>query len=311
MVRKTIVRRLLLMLTLVTAATLLLSWGGLTKTKVVYWQHVSQSRVDTVNYLKQEFEKMHPDIEIVFEPLEWGTFFDKIVTALATESGPDVFQMSVGEAERYIKSGLLQPIPRATLTPENARQTYLPWTVERLIYDGHVWGLPTDIQSIMFYYNVDLFAQAGLPDRAPESWGDTIRMAQKLTRRDADGTKTQAGANLCCYSVALEDAFFKAEVPPMYNERGQAIFNNPNAVRALRYLTDFVVTHDTQGLSWVNGQVGMVSGHPVGMGDWQRVNPNLSFRAVLGPPWSQEDPRPHVVPTGSTLSPGKHRLTPP
>lgn len=297
MSREVMARRPPSMLALVVVATLLLSMGASTKTKVVYWQHVAHARVEAVNYLKQEFEKQNLDIEIIFEPLEWGAFFDKIVTALATESGPDVFQMSVGEAERYIRSGLLQPIPWAVLTPEEARQTYLPWTVERLIYDGYVWGLPTDIQSIMLFCNDELFAQAGLPDRAPESWSDTIRIAQRLTRRDADGTKTQAGANLCCYSVALEDAFFKAQVPPMFNESGEAIFNSPSAVKALRYLTDFVVTYDTQGLSWVSGQVGMVNGHPTAMGDWQRIYPDLSFRAVLGPP---------VEPGGPQTTAGTH-----
>ena len=54
------------------------------------------------------------------------------------------------------------------------------------------YGLSTG----MYYYNKDLWAEAGLTDDdIPKTWDEFIEVAQKLTKFDENGNMVQAGYN--------------------------------------------------------------------------------------------------------------------
>lgn len=199
-------------LTLFLAIVLALSIGVVAsaKTTVVYWQHFADARIEAVKQLAAESEKENPDIKIQIEGIPWAAYFDKLFTSIAAGSGPDVFQAPTGLAEQFIRSGNI--VPLKALSPSEVQEDFLPWTVERLISDDKIWGLPTDIQSIVLFYNTRLFKEAGLdPDRAPASWEELVQYGQKLTKQEA-GRFSQTGLDTDYYSIVLETMMFQAGV---------------------------------------------------------------------------------------------------
>ena len=89
-------------------------------------------------------------------------------------------------AEQFIRSGNI--VPLRGISPSQVEEEFLPWTVERLISEGKIWGLPTDMQSIVLFYNTRLFKEAGLdPDRPPASWEELVHYGQKLTKQEGAG----------------------------------------------------------------------------------------------------------------------------
>lgn len=260
------------------------------KTTVVYWQHFADARIEAVKQLAAEFEKENPDIKIQIEGIPWAAYFDKLFTSIAAGSGPDVFQAPTGLAEQFIRSGNI--VPLKALSPSEVQEEFLPWTVERLISDDKIWGLPTDIQSIVLFYNTRLFKEAGLdPDRPPTSWEELVQYGQKLTKQEA-GRFSQTGLDTDYYSIVLETMMFQAGVGQMYDsDLTQALFNTPEALKALTFMTDLTTRYgiedpefNSQDNTFALELTAMALAHPVSMGTFRLFNPALEYKVALAPP---------------------------
>lgn len=276
---------------------LVLSIGVVTnaKTTVVYWQHFADARIEAVQQLAAEFMKENPDIEIQIEGIPWAAYFDKLFTSIAAGSGPDVFQAPTGLAEQFIRSGNI--VPLRGISPSQVEEEFLPWTVERLISEGKIWGLPTDIQSIVLFYNTRLFKEAGLdPDRPPASWEELVHYGQKLTKQEG-GRFSQTGLDTDYYSIVLETFMFQAGVGKMYDDDlTQALFNTPEALRALTFMTDLTTRYgiedaefNSQDNTFALELTAMSLAHPVSMGTLRLFNPALEYKVALAPPVNAGD----------------------
>jgi multiple sugar transport system substrate-binding protein len=75
------------------------------------------------------------------------------------------------------------------------REDFYPQALEAFTFGGALMCLPQNISSLVVYYNVDLFREAGLPE--PEAgWNffDMVQMARQLTAdEDGDGTPERYG----------------------------------------------------------------------------------------------------------------------
>ncbi|MQY58149.1 MAG: extracellular solute-binding protein [Clostridia bacterium] len=277
------------------------------KVKLVYWQHMAISRAEAMREIYKEFQKENPNIEVDLNFIPWAAYFDKLFVSIAAGTGPDVFQIPMGLADKFIRS---EGIVSLDVSVEEAMQDYLSWTIERLIVKDKVWGLPTDTQSIMLFINNRLAREAGLnPNNPPSHWDEVIEWAKKLTKRKADGTMIQSGIDTDYYSITFEAFAFQAGAPPMYNEtKTKALFNGSNegAVKALTYMTDFTTKYHADDVGFNAGpssetfpleKTAMATGHPVGMGDFEMRNPVLDYTALMLPP---------VRPTDLPVSAGTH-----
>ncbi|HEY8487640.1 MAG TPA: extracellular solute-binding protein [Thermaerobacter sp.] len=162
-------------------------------TTIVHWQHHDDARAKVLASLKADFEAAHPGVTVQTETIPYGDYFNRLLTALAAGQGPDVFQIPATMAPELIASGLLAPLPAEVVSPEAVNRDYIPWTVELAQQDGRVYGLPTDVQTLVMFINEDLAREAGLdPDRPPTTWEELLEQAKQATRR-GDGGLTQAG----------------------------------------------------------------------------------------------------------------------
>ncbi len=63
---------------------------------------------------------------------------------------------------------------------------FLPAFLANSYYDGQLWSIPFQRSAVVMYYNVDMFAKAGL--EPPTSWRVWAEAAQALTVQDGDTT---------------------------------------------------------------------------------------------------------------------------
>ena len=56
-------------------------------------------------------------------------------------------------------------------------------------YNDQVWWLPQGRSTPLFYYNKEVFEQAGLPDRAPETWSEFREWGNQIKGSDYRGEK--------------------------------------------------------------------------------------------------------------------------
>jgi len=114
------------------------------------------------------FEKAHPNITVSVVQIPYPNYQEKLQAEFTSGTGPDIFWVNTPWLSTWIKDGLL-----VNLAPDIAKAhinmaQYIPSLVSLHTYNGAVYGLPKDWDTIAVYYNENYFAEHHIP--VPTSW---------------------------------------------------------------------------------------------------------------------------------------------
>lgn len=105
---------------------------------------------------------------------------NRVALDLASGSAPDLILVDSFLVSEYAGSGYLAPLDDM-LKGWDQFKNYSKGLLDVASYNGHVYGLPTDTDVRMLWYNRADFAKAGIADPwQPKSWADIIAAAEKL-----------------------------------------------------------------------------------------------------------------------------------
>jgi len=146
------------------------------------------------NWIKA-FEARYPNIDIRVERIAFSDFQEKYLIQAAAHSLPDLIFLQGPWMSRWIKAGYimdLMPYVRENEALANL-DDYFSLALKLYRYKGGLYGLPMDTGPAgVFYYNVDIFKEAGL-EYPKKSWtfeGEFLDAAQKLTKDTTGDGKT-------------------------------------------------------------------------------------------------------------------------
>ncbi|MGB4715525.1 MAG: extracellular solute-binding protein, partial [Defluviitoga tunisiensis] len=264
---------------------------GFSKTTIVHWMHHSPARLEFVDKMAKQFMEENPDVEIVIQSIPLSEYKTKLLAAVAAGSGPDVAQVP-GEAmlELYYYQ-VIQPFPTTVMSIEKLQKDYIEPTVRNLIIDGELYGLPTDVQTIVLFYNPVLFEQAGLdPNRPPEDWNELIEYAKKLTKWE-EGKMVQSGWAFEGYDRELETMMRCAGATFWEDEKQTKVKLEPAIIETYEFYKKAIEEHKVYtpefGSRWTGFRQikeGMVFGHGAMVGSFMvGSHPDLVFRTAPVP----------------------------
>ena len=149
----------------------------------VTWWHISTAEEHKALWQKlaDEYMAAHPNVNIEITVLENEAFKTKLTTVMQSGEPPDIFQSwGGGVMNEYANAGLLKDIT-ADLDANGGewRNTFAPGALGVYAYKDENYGVPWDMGMIGFWYNKDLFAQAGI-DAPPTTWTEFTDDVQKL-----------------------------------------------------------------------------------------------------------------------------------
>jgi len=133
---------------------------------------------------EKQFEKEHPDIDIIGVEYEWeGPTF---AVQLAGGSLPDVFTVPFTDSKTLLENGQLMDVTDA-IDELGYTDKFNPIILDGVTGDdGKLYGFPRQAYAAALHYNRDLFEQAGLdPDNPPQTWDEIREAAKAIT--DATG----------------------------------------------------------------------------------------------------------------------------
>jgi multiple sugar transport system substrate-binding protein len=147
------------------------------------------------NQIVADFQAQKPNITVKVEVSDWTAYWEKLKTMLAASSPPDLFAMDAPLYLDYQSRGVLKNLqPYLDQNPDLLKDVY-PQTLEAYkLADGY-YGLPRDFQTIVLFYNKDMFdaAQVAYPT-ADWTYDDLRSAAKKLTLdTNSDGKIEQYG----------------------------------------------------------------------------------------------------------------------
>lgn len=122
-----------------------------------------------------DFEARNPDVHVT----QIGTAdYSKLNSAIQDGYGtPDVVQLEYFALPQYAVSGQLRDLTSRTT---NYGSFYTPGSWSSVQLDGRVYGVPMDSGPMAFFYNQDVFEQAGADAAKIRTWDDYYRAAKKL-----------------------------------------------------------------------------------------------------------------------------------
>jgi len=116
--------------------------------------------------------------------VQWnpGDYEKKAASALLTDSGPDVFEWGNGPSIDQIQAG--QVLPLGDILGA-AKSDFTQSLVDRMTYQGKLYGVPQVIDMQMMVYRKSMLAKANV--KPPETLDELIAAAKTLSNGDVKG----------------------------------------------------------------------------------------------------------------------------
>ncbi|QAY69701.1 ABC transporter substrate-binding protein [Xylanimonas protaetiae] len=188
--------------------------GGLDDVQTITWWHNSTTGAakDYYEQVANDFEKAHPGVNVEVTALEHSDMLARLSETLGSndpEQVPDVFMSrGGGELQGEVAAGVTRDLTKVA-ADELAKTSQ--FTGDYTI-DGKTYALPYSMGIVGFYYNADLFAQAGITDVVPnptidqfDEWVDKLQEADITPLSVGAGDKWPA-SHYWFYDVARECA---------------------------------------------------------------------------------------------------------
>src|SRR5215207_7630758 len=159
----------------------------------VTWWHITTKDPGLSDWKKMADDYMaeHPNVTIEITVLENEAFKTKLTTVMQSGDPPDIFQSwGGGGFNQQVEAGLLKDITEDLEADAAWKDSFAPGALGVYSYQGKNYGVPWDMGMVGFWYNKDLFEQAGI-DAPPATWTEFLDAVQKLT--DAGITPISSG----------------------------------------------------------------------------------------------------------------------
>jgi multiple sugar transport system substrate-binding protein len=142
----------------------------------------------------QDFEKgveairaSRPDWNIEVEAIPQEGRIERITTAIASQTLPDLLLTDGLSVQQYIRQGAFADLSAFVSQDGLNLDAFYPGTVEQFLFDDKPYGLPYDAAPEVVYYNKTMFDTAGLEYPTDEWTYDQMRETAKLLTLDAAG----------------------------------------------------------------------------------------------------------------------------
>jgi multiple sugar transport system substrate-binding protein len=150
------------------------------KTVIKFWAMGAEG--EHVQKLMPEFHRRHPDIEVKIQGIPWTAAHEKLLTAYAGNSLPDICQLGDTWIPEFHLLDALENLEEwvansATLKREN----YFPGIWATNVIDSSAFGIPWYVDTRLLFYRKDILAQAGY-DHPPATWEEWLDASKRITQ---------------------------------------------------------------------------------------------------------------------------------
>lgn len=163
-----------------------------------------QAAYDAFAEQEQQFEELHPDIDIVGLEYEWTA--PTFAAQLAGGSLPDVFTVPFTDSKTLLENGQLMDVTDE-LKELGYADKFNPIIISEVTdADGRIYGFPRQAYANGLHYNRDLFEQAGLdPDQPPATWDEVREAAKTIAEKTGKaGYATMATGNTGGWQLSVQ-----------------------------------------------------------------------------------------------------------
>jgi multiple sugar transport system substrate-binding protein len=184
--------------------------------------------------LVEKYQK-ESGIKINVQAIPWGNAHDKLLTAIASKSGPDVITMGTSWMPEFVKAGALADLtPYLKKNPNLQENNFFPGSLKTVKFNNKYYGAPWYVDTRVLFYRTDLLKKVGY-NHAPKTWDELLDAATKLSKRG----KGDYGFTIDPKEQSTPFMFARQNGSNLI-ENDKAQFNQPAFVDTVTYLNKFI-----------------------------------------------------------------------
>lgn len=245
---------------------------------------------ERANYDKivADFEAENPGITVNVEILPWDNRETKMLTAIASGSGPDIMYLNPDILKLFESYGVLAPITDY-ISDETVSEYSASLLDGSVRLNGELYGLPVLVDLGTPVYNLELLAEIGMDEtNLPETWEEYDQMLAALKEKGIYGVYYNYSASLVSnYTYAQ----LFSEGCDVISEDGEVVIDNDAGRKVMNRLVSWYQNGYTpsDSLSINDDDASFMSGlvasclSPKGAGFFVRMAPDLTFEWAPGP----------------------------
>ncbi|HCM26392.1 MAG TPA: sugar ABC transporter substrate-binding protein [Treponema sp.] len=210
---------------------------------VKFWYHFDNPET-AINPLIAKFEMENPGIKIVAERVDWGSYYQKLVTAIAAGTPPDVSQVKLWWQPQLVEMDALEPLdPYLAKWAGKGDVFDNVWKLTKHS-DGKQYYMPLQMVILYMYYRTDMFKELGL--QPPKTRDEFLDVAKKLTRDlNKDGEPDVYGFGIRGAKGGHDwwGTFALSSGARFFDANGKSGLTTPKAIAANEWFIDLYRKH--------------------------------------------------------------------
>lgn len=218
--------------------------------------------------LAAKFKETHPNVSVEVQTIPFNDYQQKLSIMLSSRTAPDIGWLSDTMIPQFLHSGQLADVSAIQSDAAYAYGDIFPLTLQPLMKDGKLYGVPFSTPPTMIFYNKTMFEKKGLKTPAQLvqegkwNYDEMLRSAKALT----DPSQGVYGVKLVrewkSWSSTLY-SLIKAQGADLLSKDGSKfLLNTPQGEKALQMYYDMMFkdgVHPKPGdqLTFESGKLGM------------------------------------------------------
>ena len=140
---------------------------------------------ENVVKLIPEFEKRNPGIKIKVQQIPWTAAHEKLITAFASETLPDVFLVGNTWIPEFVEFNAIEPLNPLLQSSQIKKENYFEGIWDANVIDSVVYGIPWYVDTRVLFYRKDILAKAGYYS-SPRTWDELYDCAKKIKNNNPE-----------------------------------------------------------------------------------------------------------------------------
>lgn len=148
---------------------------------ITFWSFGAEG--ENVQRLIKKFEDENPNIKVKVQQIPWTAAHEKLLTAFAGNSLPDVCQLGNTWIPEFTLINSLQPldefINKSNIVKPN---NFFAGVWEMNTYNSNIMGIPWYVDVRLLFYRTDILESIGY-DKAPQTWDELLKACELIKQR--------------------------------------------------------------------------------------------------------------------------------
>jgi fructooligosaccharide transport system substrate-binding protein len=245
-----------------------------------------------MNKILQQFQTENPNVTVTLEDFPFAQYYEKLTTAFAGGSGPDVYWIDIRTAE-FAKRGALLPLDK--YVTDEWKSDVIAVALQEGEWNGKRYSVPMHELANGIFVNKALFAQAAIPVphdlKDAWTWSQLRDIGLKLTDRSG-GTTTRWGfgsqRDIGDWVVLPYLGQNGAQPLSPDNKKASGALDSPASIEALTYwgklyTDDKIATASPAPDAFPTGSMAMIDAVSTYVIALQRNYPNFAYDIAPAP----------------------------